>query len=200
MTSGTLARLTHRAPAEPPSGRRERAAQDEEHGMTSDAPTEVRLLGTLHAADGGGVVRLEDRLDAPAAEVWSALTDPARLAQWLGTVDGDPRPGGELRAHWHASGWEGTVRVEACEPGRRLLVRTASADEPDGSVELTLTAAGGQTVLVVEDRGLPLDALAAYGAGDQIHLEDLAAHLAGRGRCDARERFGQLYPAYQAQG
>ncbi|MGN6243855.1 MAG: SRPBCC family protein [Motilibacteraceae bacterium] len=165
----------------------------------SDAPTEVRLLGTLHEADGAGAVRFEDRLDAPVDEVWSALTDPARLAQWLGTVDGELRPGGELRAHWHASGWEGTVRIEACEPRHRLLLRTASADEPEGTVELTLTAAGEQTVLVVEDRGLPLDNLAAYGAGNQIHLEDLTAHLAGRGRCDARERFGQLYPAYQAQ-
>jgi uncharacterized protein YndB with AHSA1/START domain len=167
--------------------------------MTSDAPIEVRLLGTPRELDGVGAVRFESRLDATADEVWSALTDPARLAQWLGTVDGDLRPGGELRAHWHASGWEGTVRIEACDPGQRLLVRTASEDEPTGAVELSLTAAGERTVLVVEDRGLPLDHLAAYATGDQIHLEDLAAHLAGRGRCDPRARFGELHPAYQAQ-
>ncbi|MGN6333856.1 MAG: SRPBCC domain-containing protein [Motilibacteraceae bacterium] len=169
--------------------------------MTSDAPTEVRLLGTLHQA--AGAVRFEDRLEATAGEVWSALTEPTRLAQWLGTVDGDLRAGGELRAHWHASGWEGTARIEACEPGHRLLLRTASDDEPGkqpGTVALTLTADGAYTLLVVEDRGLPLDHLAAYAAGNQIHLEDLAAHLAGRGRCDAGTRFGQLHPAYQQQG
>ncbi|HEU4675906.1 MAG TPA: SRPBCC family protein [Motilibacteraceae bacterium] len=166
--------------------------------MPGDAPTEVRLLGTLHEVDGAGAVRFEDRLAATADEVWSVLTDPARLAQWLGTVDGELRPGGELRAHWHASGWEGTVRIETCEPPHRLLVRTAAEDEPDGTVELTLTPDGAHTQLVVEDRGLPPAHLAAYAAGNQIHLEDLAAHLAGCGRCDPRTRFGQLHAAYQA--
>ena len=40
-------------------------------------------------------------------------------------------------------------------------------------VEVTLTPDGDHTVLVIEDRGLPLDQIATYGAGDQIHVEDL---------------------------
>ena len=44
---------------------------------------------------------------------------------------------------------------------------------------------------------MPLDLLAAYGAGIQIHVEDLAAHLAGRERCDAEARWDELIPAYQ---
>jgi hypothetical protein len=43
---------------------------------------------------------------------------------------------------------------------------------------------------------LPLEIVWAYGAGLQIHVEDLAAHLAGRGRADAT-RFGELEPAYR---
>jgi hypothetical protein len=39
--------------------------------------------------------------------------------------------------------------------------------------------------------------LAAYGAGIQVHVEDLLAHLAGRDRCDAAARFEELFPAYQ---
>src|SRR5262245_40262122 len=39
--------------------------------------------------------------------------------------------------------------------------------------------------------------LAAYGAGVQVHVEDLAAYLAGHERCDADERWAELYPAYQ---
>jgi hypothetical protein len=42
-----------------------------------------------------------------------------------------------------------------------------------------------------------LDQLAAYGAGMQVHVEDLAAHLAGRERCDAQARWAELLPAYQ---
>ena len=163
--------------------------------MSTETPG--RVLGTLRAEDGTGTVRLEDRFDTDVDDLWSALTDPDRLARWLGEVDGDLRQGGEFRAHYTASGWEGTCRVEVCRPPRRLLLRTSSTDEPDGVVEVTLTADGDQTVLVLEDRGLPLAQIAAYGAGDQVHVEDLAAHLARRGPCDARARWQELHPAYE---
>ena len=165
--------------------------------MTTDTPGNVRTLGTLRAADGTGIVRLEDRFDTDVDDLWSALTDPRRLARWLGEVEGDLRQGGEFRARYFASGWEGTCRVDVCEPPRRLLILTTSPDEPDGVVEATLTADGDHAVLVIEDRGLPLEQLAAYGAGDQVHVEDLAAYLAGREHCDARARWQELHPAYQ---
>ena len=90
--------------------------------MTGDAGTGAGLLGTLGTADGKGVVRVEDRVDADIETVWSALTDPSRLASWWGEVEGDLRLGGEYRERVFASGWEGTGRVEACEAPRRLLV------------------------------------------------------------------------------
>ncbi len=168
--------------------------------MTETETTGPRLLGVLHAADGTGVVRLEDRFATDPEDLWDALTDPDRLGRWLGTVEGDLRVGGEFRGHWAASGWEGTCRVEVCERPHRIRVRTASEDQPDGVVELTLRADGDDTVLTLEDRGVPVDDLPAYGAGDQVHLEDLAAHLAGGGRCDARARWQELFPAYQERG
>jgi len=165
--------------------------------MSTETPDGERILGTLRAADGTGVVRLEDRFPTDVDDLWSALTDPRRLARWLGEVAGDLRQGGEFRAHYAASGWEGTCRIEVCEPPHRLLIRTASPDGPDGVVEVTLTADGDGTVLVVEHRGLPLPQIAAYGAGNQIHVEDLAAYLAGGQRCDARARWQELNPAYE---
>jgi uncharacterized protein YndB with AHSA1/START domain len=165
--------------------------------MTHDAPADSRILGSLRSDDGTGTVRLEGRFATDIDDLWSALTDPRRLVRWLGEVEGDLRLGGEFRARYFASGWEGTGRVAACEPPRRMRVLTTSPDEPDGVMEATLSADGEQTVLVLEDRGLPLDQLAAYGAGDQIHLEDLAAYLAGRERCDARARWEELHPVYQ---
>lgn len=165
--------------------------------MTTSTPEDSRILGTLRAADGKGIVRLEDRFDTDRDDLWSALTDPQRLARWLGEVEGDLRQGGEFRARYFASGWEGTCRVEVCQPPQRLLLLTTSPDEPDGVVEVTLTPDGDQTVLVIEDRGVPLEQIAAYGAGDQVHVEDLAAYLAGRGPCDARARWQELHPGYQ---
>src|SRR5262249_9363869 len=97
-----------------------------------------------------------------------------------------------------ASGWNGTGRIEACEAPSRLLVLTKAASEPDEvSSEVTLTSDGDQTVLVVEKRGLPVDLLWAYGAGNQIHVEDLAAHLAGGECVDSRARFEELEPGYR---
>jgi len=142
---------------------------------------------------------MEVRVDAHIDDVWSALTAPTRLARWYGEVEGDLRVGGEYRARLFASGWEGTGRVEACEPPHRLLVRMKDADEPaEQDIEAMLTADGDQTILVWEERGIPLDLLAAYGAGVQIHVEDLADHLAGRERRDdAKARWDELHPAYQ---
>jgi uncharacterized protein YndB with AHSA1/START domain len=165
--------------------------------MTSNARGSDRILGSLRSADGAGVVRMEDRFDTGIDDLWSALTDPRRLARWIGEVEGDLRLGGEFRAHFFASGWEGTRRVEACEPPQRLLLVTTDAGEPDETViEVTLTADGDQTILVVEERGMPLELLAAYGAGVQIHVEHLAAHLAERR--DIEARWDELLPAYQA--
>jgi uncharacterized protein YndB with AHSA1/START domain len=166
--------------------------------MTNDAHAGTRILGGLRSADGTGIVRVEDRFDTDIDDLWSALTDPARLARWMGEVEGDLRPGGEFSARFFASGWEGTGRVEACEPPRRLLLVTREPGEPDDHViEATLAADGDQTILVWEERGMPLDQLAAYGAGVQVHVEDLAAHLAGRERGDAAARWKELFPAYQ---
>jgi uncharacterized protein YndB with AHSA1/START domain len=165
--------------------------------MTSEARGGARVLGSLGSADGKGVVRLQDRLDAGIQDVWSALTDPVRLGRWYGEVTGDLRLGGEYRARVFASGWEGTGRVEACEPPGRLVVTGKDPDEPFEDVtEVTLTADGDQTVLAFEQRGMSLDYVAGYGAGNQVHLEDLAAYLAGGERCDAGARMDELMPAY----
>jgi len=164
--------------------------------MSDNARAGARILGRLRSVDGTGVVRLEERFDTDIDDLWSALTDPRRLRQWLGELEGPLQLGGEFRARYFASGWEGTGRVEACEPPHRMLILTRSPNEPDGVMEATLTAEGDQSIFVVEDRGLPLDQIGAYGAGDQIHVEDLAAHLGGRDRCDARVRWQELHPAY----
>ena len=166
--------------------------------MTGNAPGRPRVLGTLRSDGGDGVVRMEDRFDTDIDDVWSALTDPSRLARWYGEVEGDLRAGGEFRVRVLASGWEGTGRVEACEPPRRLVVTGKEPGQPGGDLsEVTLTADGDQTILVLDQPGLPLDQLAAYGAATQVHVEDLAAHLAGRERCDADARMDELLPAYQ---
>ena len=175
--------------------------------MTSSTPAGARILGSLRSADGTGVVRIEDRYDTDVDDLWSALTDPARLARWYGQVEGDLQPGGEFRVYLEADDIESTGRVEACEPPRRLLVTSRETEESyrkaqgvppfDQVTEVTLTADGDQAILVIEVRGMPLDAIAFFGAGWQIHAENLAAYLAGRDRGDTGARWEELVPAYQ---
>jgi len=175
--------------------------------MTSNVPGGGRILGSLRAADGAGVVRIEDRYDTAIDDLWSAITEPDRLARWYGQVEGDLRLGGAFHVYLEADDIESIGRVEACEPPRRLLVTTRETDESyrkgqgappfDATIEAMLTADGDQTILVMEVRGMPLDRIAFYGAGWQIHAEHLAAYLAGREHSDTEARWGELVPPYQ---
>lgn len=166
--------------------------------MSGDAAA-YRIVGTLHTADGKGIVRMEDRFPTDVDDLWQALTDPDRLGRWLGEFDGELRLNGDFRARFFASGWEGSGRVDVCEPPHHLLVRTWQTGEPDEEhvIEATLSADADNTLLILEERGMPVHLLADYGAGIQVHVEDLAAEIAGGGRCDAETRWAQLKPAYE---
>jgi uncharacterized protein YndB with AHSA1/START domain len=116
-------------------------------------------------------IERELELPAPSDEVWEALTDPERLAEWLADeVSLDLRPGGDasfrdgdtLRRGWveEVSPPEGPA---GGEPGvARLAFWWASDNEPATRVELTLEPApGGTRLRVVETR--PLELLDAIG-------------------------------------
>ena len=131
--------------------------------MSDNMRAGIGVVGTLRAVDGSGVVRMEDRYDTDIDDLWSALTDPPRLARWLADIEGDLRVGGEFHASF-TSGWEGPGRVDVCEPPRHLRVTMAPGQGDDETViEAELVSAGDQTRLVIEERGLPLDELATHG-------------------------------------
>ncbi len=97
--------------------------------MTSSPRPGPRILGSLRSAGGKGVVRIEDRYGTGTDDLWSALTDPGRLASWYGQVEGDLRLGGQFRLHVEDADSDATGRVEACEPSRRLQVMTRETEE-----------------------------------------------------------------------
>jgi uncharacterized protein YndB with AHSA1/START domain len=108
-----------------------------------------------------------------------------------------------------SAGLESVGRVEVCEPPRRLRVTSRETDDSwagsspdapppfDSVIEVTLTPAGEQTILVVEISGLPLSGVAFYGAGWQIHAENLGAYVTGGERGDEQARWSELVPSYQ---
>ena len=166
--------------------------------MTPQRTGTGTVVGSLRAVNGKAVVRMEDDFGTDAEDLWSALTDPQRLGRWVAWVDGDLRLGGEFRARF-TSGWEGPGRVDVCEPPRRLLVTMCPGRDDQTVIEVELFPDGDQTRLVLEERGLPLNAAAAHGAGWQAHVEDLAAHLSGRPTADWPTRWTELTPTYRDQ-
>lgn len=153
------------------------------------------ILGSMRQIDDKrGAVRVENVYDTDIADLWSAVTDPERLARWIATVEGDLRVGADIHARF-TSTWEGPIRIDECEAPHHLVVRLDPGTDDETVIEAVLTTRGDQTHLAVEERGLPLDVLDKHGAGWQAHIEDLARALDGK---DSRwrERWGELAPAY----
>lgn len=137
------------------------------------------------------------RVESDCDDVWSALTDPHRLARWYGKVEGDLRVGGVFTAFVLASEWDGRGRIDACVPQRRLEVTMWEEEGAEHVLAAELIEDGGSTVLVLEVRGLPVELVWAYGAGWQVHLEDLGTHLSGQESLNPPTRWDELEPLYR---
>lgn len=168
--------------------------------MTQDFGANIE--GSLHTVNGVGAVQMTARFATDIDDLWSAMTDPTRLARWYGNVQGDLREGGEFSAFVFASEWDGHGRVEKCIRSQHLHVTQWEEESAKHTISADLGADGDHTILTFETRGMPTDFLWAYGAGWQAHLEDLAAHLAGQDRADlstaTRARMDELDPIYRA--
>jgi uncharacterized protein YndB with AHSA1/START domain len=158
-----------------------------------------RILGRMRRIDEvRGAVRVEDVYDTDVGDLWSAVTEPDRLARWIANVEGDLRVGGMVQAQFTSS-WEGPGRIDVCEPPHHLVLTMEPGTDDEAVIEAWLTGEGEQTRLVIEERGLALDALYMHGAGWQAHIEDLGRYLAG-GQSNWKARWTELAQTYQALG
>jgi hypothetical protein len=132
-----------------------------------------RILGTLRAVGGEGGVRMEARFEVGVQELWSAVTDPRRLAAWWGRVDGDLRVGGEFRAHIADAG--------------DFMGRSTRASPSPGAGDDARCRSEARSA------GWP-----PTGPGSKIQVEHLADRVARSDLRDAEARWGRLLPAYGA--
>ena len=129
-------------------------------------------------------IRLERLLSAPVEDVFDAMTDPARMADWFSPIGGaeveaDPVIGGRL----HVVMVGGDVRIEhdgefldVRRPTRLAFTwRSRYTDDRATVVTVELSDEDGKTRLVLEHDGLPPDARASHEGGWGAILERLSA-------------------------
>jgi uncharacterized protein YndB with AHSA1/START domain len=155
-----------------------------------------RILGSMRRIDEErGAVRVEDVYDTDISDLWSAITDPERLARWIATVEGELRLGGIIQATF-TSTWEGPGRIDVCDAPHHLVLTMKPETDDEAVIEAVLTVEQGRTRLVIEERGLPLEVLWKHGAGWQAHIEDLGRYLAGD-ESNWKARWTELMPDYE---
>lgn len=147
--------------------------------------TTTRYDGTLERTPDGGIIRFERRLAHPIGEVWDAITNPHRLADWWLPFDADITV--DLRA--------GGQMVLAGRPGDEpiTMIFTILRVEPPVLLEHThhdpgsylrweLQAVDTGCVLQLSHFITDVDAAIAncYVVGLQTSLERLAPCLTGR--------------------
>ncbi|MFD9888643.1 SRPBCC family protein [Amycolatopsis sp. NPDC059027] len=129
----------------------------------------------LRTADGCDLV-LERTFRAPIDDVWASVTEPESTARWFGAWKGDAAPGRTVQvqmAFEEGAPWF-ELRIDACEPPRRLAVSTV---DENGSwrLELLLTVTEGACVLRLVQH-LESDAgIGDIGPGWEYYLDQLVA-------------------------
>ncbi|RCG33114.1 ATPase [Sphaerisporangium album] len=148
--------------------------------------------GRLFRTDGGSDLVLSRTFRAPVEDVWASVTEPERTARWFGPWEGDAAPGATIKVrmvHEDQEPWI-EVRVDACDPPRRLAV---SMTDGHGAwrMELLLSEAGGVTELRLVHHLATEDGIGEVGPGWEYYLDMLTAARDGSPAPD----FGDYYPA-----
>ena len=118
-------------------------------------------------------VELEHDYATERADVWSAITDPARVSRWLGSVTRD----GERYVLDMGEGDVATGEITACEPERRLEVTWSYAAEAPSALEVVLVDSNVGCTLRLVHRRLQAVGAAGYGAGWEDFLSALSRTL-----------------------
>jgi uncharacterized protein YndB with AHSA1/START domain len=126
-------------------------------------------------ADGVYDVRYERHYRLPVSRVWAALTEPARLADWLAEARLDLHQGGEIELFWPTQNERMTGKIVEYDPPR---VFAFTWPEPDGApnslVRFELTELDDGCRLVLTNTLLRAEHLLSVGAGWHAHLDGLS--------------------------
>ena len=152
-------------------------------------------LGLIERADDRVDVRFERHYPRPVETVWSALTEPARLADWMGASYVEPHAGG--RYETMLDGLKpSSGHVLIWQPPRILEIAWSNGHAPDGIVRYDLTPEPAGTHLVFTHRGIPYRHAALMLPGWHVYLSHLSHVLAGTGPPDWEATWRQMQTIY----
>lgn len=160
--------------------------------------TTQHLLSSIIQYGDRVTVRVEDVYPTDIDDLWSAVTQPERLARWIATVTGDVGQGGDFHVSF-TSTWDGPGKVESCDPPYGYTLRMEPGEPHETRISVRLTPEGDGTRLVVLDAGLPAAEQLAHGAGWQVHLEDLRSVVEGHEPQPWKPRWESTMPVYEAE-
>lgn len=155
-------------------------------------------LGTIRREGGYIEARLERRFDHEPKTVWTALTEPARLVEWLAPGRIALVEGGEAKLNFTDSGIVIDSRVSAIAEPRLLEYSWSGPGEPLRPVRWELDPEENGTRLSLTLRIPESEDAARACAGWEAHLEMLAAALEGVPVKFPFMRFKAMREAYKA--
>ncbi|MGB0100120.1 MAG: SRPBCC family protein [Nocardioides sp.] len=158
--------------------------------------------GRIETSDGVRRLVVQRDFRAPIDDVWAAVTEPERMARWIGTWSGDPTTKRVVFAMTFEEGDSSEdVEIRECDPPRRLAVTTHAAGQ-SWQLELDLSERDGVTTLVLTQPGVDPVEAESVGPGWEYYLDRLSAAETG-GDPAAVDFDRDYYPAmaehYRAQ-
>lgn len=125
------------------------------------------LLGTLQEGRDGVGVSFNRAYATPVEDLWNAVSDPERLAQWFAPVEGDLREGARFTMRFDDGDVPGCHIIE-CSPGRQLAFEWPMPQET--LVTATVLPDGRGSRLELHHDRMPRTAASRYAAGWDAYL------------------------------
>lgn len=128
------------------------------------------------AANGAYDLRFTRRYMLPIEKVWAALTEPARLADWLALAKIDLRVGGEVELSWPSTPYAERHVILELDPPRRMVWGSTDPASPGSVIRWELFEEDPDFMgvrLVLTQTLLPPNHVLGVGTGWHVHLGEL---------------------------
>ena len=142
----------------------------------------IDQLGAFQRHDDNIDVRFERYYPRSIDRVWSALTQPERLQDWMGASRIEPHIGGQIDLMTDGSA-PMTGHILVWDPPRILEFTWSNAHAPNSVIRYELEGDGDGTRLIFTHQGMPYATSALMLPGWHFFLSQLGAAL-----CDTEQQ------------